>query len=61
MQRAITDHNQVAEESVRVRIGLHTGEAIKEADDFYGHYVNLAARIASRSIGGRCDANNDAR
>jgi class 3 adenylate cyclase len=40
-----------------VRIGLHTGEAIKEADsdgqaDFYGKNVILAARIASQATGG---------
>jgi class 3 adenylate cyclase len=28
---------------------LHTGEAIREADDFYGHHVNLAARIAAQA------------
>ena len=37
---------------VRVRIGLHTGEAIKEADDFYGKHVNLASRIADEAKGG---------
>jgi class 3 adenylate cyclase len=41
------------EELVRVRIGLHTGEAIKEADDFYGKNVVLAARIAARARGGQ--------
>jgi class 3 adenylate cyclase len=52
LQSAIADHNRVAEEPVQVRIGLHTGEAIKEADDFYGHHVNLAARIAGQAQGG---------
>jgi class 3 adenylate cyclase len=52
LQRAIADHNSATEEPVQVRIGLHTGEAIKEADDFYGHHVNLAARIASQAKGG---------
>ena len=35
-----------------MRIGLHTGEALKEADDFYGKNVILAARIAGQAEGG---------
>jgi class 3 adenylate cyclase len=34
-----------------VRIGLYTGEAIKEADDFYGKNVILAARTAGQAQG----------
>ena len=37
---------------VRVRIGLHTGEAIREGDDFFGKNVILAARIAAEARGG---------
>jgi class 3 adenylate cyclase len=37
---------------VRVRIGLHTGEAIREDSDFYGRNVALAARIARCARGG---------
>jgi class 3 adenylate cyclase len=37
---------------VRVRIGLHTGEAIREESDFYGKNVVVAARIADRALGG---------
>ena len=34
---------------IRVRIGLHSGEAIREDDDdFYGSNVSLAARIAEK-------------
>jgi class 3 adenylate cyclase len=40
------------DESVRVRIGLHTGEAIVEAGDFYGRHVNLAARVGAAANGG---------
>src|SRR3990170_4425329 len=39
-------------EPIRVRIGLHTGEAIKEGEDFFGKHVNLAARIAGQAQGG---------
>ena len=42
---------QQSEEPVRVRIGLHTGEAIKEGEDFFGKSVILAARIASQADG----------
>ena len=34
-----------------MRIGLHTGEPVREADDFYGKSVNLAARIAAEARG----------
>jgi class 3 adenylate cyclase len=37
---------------LRVRIGLHTGEPIREEDDFYGKAVILAARIAAEARGG---------
>jgi class 3 adenylate cyclase len=36
---------------LRVRIGLHTGEPIREEDDFYGKDVVLAARIAAEARG----------
>jgi class 3 adenylate cyclase/tetratricopeptide (TPR) repeat protein len=39
------------EEAIRVRIGMHTGEAIRERDDFFGRNVILAARIASQADG----------
>jgi eukaryotic-like serine/threonine-protein kinase len=41
-----------AEEAIRVRIGMHTGEAIRERDDFFGRNVILAARIAAQADGG---------
>ena len=34
-----------------MRIGLHTGEAIKEDDDFFGKNVVLAARVANEAQG----------
>jgi class 3 adenylate cyclase len=40
------------EDAVRVRIGLHTGEAIAEEGDFYGRHVNLAARVGAAADGG---------
>ena len=38
--------------AIRLRIGLHTGEAIREEADFYGKNVVLAARIADEARGG---------
>jgi len=33
-------------------MGLHSGEAIKEGEDFFGKNVILAARIAAQAKGG---------
>ncbi|MDP2674150.1 MAG: protein kinase [Dehalococcoidia bacterium] len=52
IQQALAAHNEMAKEPVKVRIGLHTGEAIKEGDDFFGKHVNLAARVAGQAAGG---------
>ncbi len=35
-----------------MRIGLHTGEALKDEDDFFGKHVILASRIAGKAEGG---------
>ena len=37
---------------MRVRIGMHAGEAIREEGDFFGRSVILAARIAAQARGG---------
>lgn len=37
---------------IRVRIGLHVGETVRDAEDFFGHAVNYAARVASSAQGG---------
>ena len=53
VQRAFAERAAAApEEQVRVRMGLHTGEAIAEEGDFFGRNVILAARIAAQA-GGR--------
>jgi eukaryotic-like serine/threonine-protein kinase len=43
---------EVAEERVRVRMGIHTGQAIREEGDLFGRSVILAARIAAQACGG---------
>ena len=50
IQRALAERRS-DERELRVRIGLHTGEPIREADDFYGKAVILAARIAAEAHG----------
>lgn len=37
---------------IRVRIGIHTGDAIRDADHFFGTTVHIAARVASHAAGG---------
>ena len=37
---------------VRIRAGLHAGEAIKHGDDFFGRTVVIAARISALALGG---------
>jgi class 3 adenylate cyclase len=36
---------------IRVRVGVHTGEIKREADDFFGRAVNYAARVATTAGG----------
>jgi class 3 adenylate cyclase len=52
IQRAFDQHNAADGEHVRVRIGLHAGEVIKDQDDFYGKNVILALRVAGKATGG---------
>jgi class 3 adenylate cyclase len=53
VQRTLDAHGRSQPaELLRVRIGMHTGEAIMEDGDLFGHSVVLAARIAGRARGG---------
>ncbi|MFL5867509.1 MAG: adenylate/guanylate cyclase domain-containing protein [Thermoleophilaceae bacterium] len=53
IQRAIASQlRDPAGGPIRLRIGLHTGEAIREEADFYGKNIVLAARIADQACGG---------
>jgi class 3 adenylate cyclase len=40
-----------AGERLRMRIGLHTGEVLRQADDFFGHAVITSARVAAAANG----------
>ena len=50
MQRAFAVYSEInPDEAIKVRIGLHTGEVIKEGEDFFGKNVILAARISAQA------------
>ena len=54
IQQTLGAHNaENRGEPIKVRIGLHTGEAIKEGEDFFGRTVIVAARIACEASGGQ--------
>ena len=54
IQRSFADYNaQHPDDPLRLHIGLHTGEAINDTDDFYGRAVILASRIADQAQGGQ--------
>jgi adenylate cyclase len=40
------------EPSIRIRVGVHTGEVIAEGGDIFGRHVMMAARVASQAQGG---------
>jgi class 3 adenylate cyclase len=53
IQRAIDAHlGEHPDGPIRLRIGLHTGETIRDEADFYGKNVVLAARITDQASGG---------
>lgn len=47
-----------ASSPVRVRIGVHTGDALHEADRCFGTTVHYAARVASQALGGEVLVSN---
>ena len=53
MQQAIDRHNRRSETHLGVRIGVSTGEAVEEDDDFFGDPVIEAARLCARATGGQ--------
>ncbi len=53
VQQRIRALEAVEPESVKIRVGLHTGEAIADDDgDLFGQSVIIAARIANAATGG---------
>lgn len=53
MQRALAAEGWQIERPVKVRIGIHTGEADLRAGDYYGTAVNRCARIRGVAHGGQ--------
>jgi adenylate cyclase len=49
---AAWNRDQPEERQIRVRIGLHVGEAVHRENDLYGDGVNVAARIEPLATGG---------
>lgn len=45
VQEALASYNEKSETPIRVRIGIHAGEPVKESDDLFGSAVQMAARI----------------
>jgi adenylate cyclase len=43
---------------IRVRIGVHTGDALTEADGFFGKTIHYAARVANQALGGEVLVSN---
>jgi class 3 adenylate cyclase len=43
---------------IRVRIGVHTGDALNEADGFFGKTIHYAARVAGHALGGEVLVSN---
>ncbi len=52
-QRALGPRSVAAPEPLRVRMGLHTGDAEIRDGDYYGTAVNRAARISAAAHGGQ--------
>jgi class 3 adenylate cyclase len=53
IQQLLAEHaGGETDEPVAVRIGLHTGEVVKEGEDFFGSNVAFAARVAGAAQGG---------
>jgi class 3 adenylate cyclase len=53
VQRELTELERQDEVgSVRIRVGLHTGEVIAEGGDIFGRHVMMAARVAGHAQGG---------
>jgi class 3 adenylate cyclase len=57
-QRSLARHDWPADAPIRVRMGLHSGEAHLAGDDYGGFEVNRAARVAAVGHGGQIVASS---
>lgn len=53
IQRALASHEWPAAAEIKVRIGLHVGEAHERDGDYFGPTLNRAARIMAAAHGGQ--------
>ena len=54
IQRCFEEHNLAGpDHQIKVRIGLNTGEVLRESGTLYGTAVNAAARISAKATGGQ--------
>jgi class 3 adenylate cyclase len=59
IQRALADHRREHGFALRVRIGLHAGQATRRGQDYGGSEVHKAARIAALAEGGEILASRE--
>jgi class 3 adenylate cyclase len=53
VQRALSAYNAASGgPEIRVRMGIHAGDSLRDEDDFFGREVVVAARIAAQARGG---------
>jgi WD40 repeat protein/DNA-binding SARP family transcriptional activator len=58
MQRAVAAHNRVEPEPLRMRIGLHVGEPLRDEGDFFGTPVVIAKRLCDAAAPGQIIASD---
>jgi class 3 adenylate cyclase len=58
IQRQIASAFADGSPPIRVRIGVHTGDALHESDGFFGTTVHYAARVAGHALGGEVLVSN---
>ena len=58
IQRGIASAFADRSPPIRVRIGVHTGDALHEGDHFFGASVHYAARVAGHALGGKVLVSN---
>ncbi len=58
IQREIASAFAEGSPPIRVRVGVHTGDALHESDGFFGTTVHYAARVAGHALGGEVLVSN---
>ena len=59
MQRSVAQRNEEEpDEAILVRIGLNSGEPVRDGDDLFGTSVQLARRICDKGAPGQILASN---